>query len=220
MQMKITEAQAEALRKNRVNSTKVDGQRRRYNSYGKSVKRNIYADIKRQHGLSRSKKIVFFLDNVDNPLYLVIRDKRTKLPLDDGKSLPAPVTTPALPAPVVQVEAKKVDAAMVDDFDFEAEFNQLLLEALTAQAGTTPSKAAKADAVAKVATAVKAVKAVKPAAKAVKPAAKAVKPAAKAVKPAAKAVKPAAKAVKPAAKAVKPAAKAIKAKPAPKAKAK
>jgi hypothetical protein len=204
MQMKITEAQAEALRKNRVNSTKVDGQRRRYNSYGKSVKRGIYADIKRQHGLSRSKKIVFFLDNVDNPLYLVIRDKRTKLPLDDGKQ-------PALEAPKAlgQVETKKPDAAAVDDFDFEAEFNQLLLEALTAQAGTTPSKAAKADAVAKVATAVKAVKAVKASAK---PAAKA---SAKAVKPVPKAVK-----AKAPAKAVKPAAKAVKAKPAPNAKAK
>lgn len=196
MQMKITKTQCDDLIANRVNSTKDSRGKRRYNFKGRAVKRQIYSQIKRDHGIPSNRKIVMFLDNPENPLFCVVRDRTTRIPLDDGKVPAVQQITP----PVAAEEAE-------DNFDFEAEFNQLLQDWLDAN----PSKADDVKAVVskvvdgKLPPAVKVAKAAKAPAKAAKPAAK---PAAKAPAKATKAAKAPAKAAKPATKA--PAKAAVK----------
>jgi hypothetical protein len=197
MQMLITEVQAKALRDNRVNSTKRDGAKRYYNSTGKRIKRGIYADIRRAHGIATGTKIVFFIDNESNPLYRVIRDKRTKLPLDDGKV--APVAAPALPSPVVDVVAKPVKAtkAPAAKKAVAAKAPAKKAPAKKAVAAKAPAKAVKAapvKATAKKAPAKAPAKAVASPAKAVKAVVAKKAPAAKKAAPAVK--KPAAKKAK------------------------
>lgn len=85
-QMLITEAQAQALLKNRSNT---------YNR--KADKKRIFAEIRKDHGIPSGTKIKFFIESPDNPLYRVIRNKHTGLPLDNG--IPDKVETPK---PLVQ----------------------------------------------------------------------------------------------------------------------
>jgi len=203
-QMKCTPTQANELL--RIRRT-MSGLARKF------AKMAIIKAIKRANNIASHKRIVLFIENPANPLYCVIRDRTSKLPMDDGKpeALPAPIvastTTPA-----------RQDIPEVEDFDFEAEFNDLLQAALDAKKPVKSlfTKAADklmaavgkvaAKPVGKVAPVKVKVAAAKPKAPA-KIAAKAVKPAAKATKPAAKATKPADK-PKAAAKATKPAVKA------------
>ena len=201
-QMKCTPAQAIELLRIRRN---MSGRAR------KSAKMAIIKAIKRANNIASHKRIVLFIENPANPLYCVIRDRTSKLPMDDGKP-------EALSAPIATTTPARPDTPEVEDFDFEAEFNDLLQAALDAKKPVKSlfTKAADklmaavgkvaAKPVGKVAPVKVKVAAAKPKAPA-KIAAKAVKPAAKAVKPAAKAVKPAAK-PKAAAKATKPAVKA------------
>lgn len=135
MQMKMTEAQRDELLANRVNSTVRNG-KRKYDRRGRDNKRRIYGQIRKDHGLLPRQKLVFFLDNPDNPLYMVLRDKVTRIPLDDGKAPPAPQLAPPVAAEEVE-----------DNFDFEAEFNDLLQAWLDANPTT---EAAKPEAIAKV----------------------------------------------------------------------
>jgi hypothetical protein len=112
--LKITRAQAAALLKIRTDfkAGKIGNLTR------KREKREIMAQIHREHAaiLGRSK-IVLFIENPDNPLYCVIRDKRTKMPFTDGK--PEPVTnliqveTVKRAAPAKKVAAKKAPAKKV-----------------------------------------------------------------------------------------------------------
>lgn len=180
MQMKITTQQVEALLKARGLPT----------SQRKAEKRRIFQSIHTMYNLPKTQKIVLFIENPGNPLYAVIRDKRTKLPLDDGK--PSPVAA----APVEAVKAKAAPKA------------KPVVKA-PAKATKVAAKVAKAPA--------KATKvAAKPAKAAPKPAVKAKAPAAKKV--AAKAPTKPSKA--PAKQAVKPAVKKVAAKPAKKVAAK
>lgn len=91
--MFITETQARALLAART----LTGYLR------KNTKRSIMQQIHKDHPAIGNQKIVLFIENPDNPYYAVIRSKRTKLPLDDGKQA-------ALPAPKAKAPAKKVAA--------------------------------------------------------------------------------------------------------------
>ena len=90
MHIKCTPAQADAFVAARSLST--------YNR--KAAKKRIFAEIRRQHPQARARKFVLFVADPSNPLYCVLRDKATKLPLDDGR--PEPVQ---LAAPVAQAKA-------------------------------------------------------------------------------------------------------------------
>ena len=80
--------------------------RKMYNSARKAEKKKIFAAIKSEHGIPSSKKIVLFIENPNNPLYRVIRDAKTKLPLDNGVA--EPVATPTVAkSPAVKAAAKK-----------------------------------------------------------------------------------------------------------------
>ena len=90
MHIKCTPAQADAFVAARSLST--------YNR--KAAKKRIFAEIRRQHPQARARKFVLFVADPSNPLYCVLRDKATKLPLDDGR--PEPVQ---LAASVAQAKA-------------------------------------------------------------------------------------------------------------------
>lgn len=121
-QMKCTVEQAQQL----LNIRKTMSGRAR-----KSAKMAIIKAIKKEAGLQSTARIVLFIENPDNPLYCVIRDRRTKLPFDDGK--PAAIAAPTTQVAADAVGTAGTEAAEVEDFDFEAEFNDLLLMALTSQ---------------------------------------------------------------------------------------
>jgi hypothetical protein len=116
--MKITEQQARTL----LNARKLG-------KYARSAeKKRVIAEVKRQHGIPSGTKIVLFIENPNNPQYCVIRDKRTRMPLDNGvPDTVKPVVqakSPAAKAPVkvaakapakapVKVVAKKTPAKKV-----------------------------------------------------------------------------------------------------------
>ena len=85
--MKISEQQAQAL----LNARKLSTHAR------KTEKKRIIAEVKRQHGIPSGTKIVLFIENPNNPQYCVIRDKRTRMPLNNG--------VPDAPKPVVQAKS-------------------------------------------------------------------------------------------------------------------
>jgi hypothetical protein len=122
--MKITEQQAQTL----LHARKMSRHDR------SSVKKRVFAEVKRQHGIPSATKITLFIENPKNPLYCVIRDKRSKLPLDNGvpdvakpvvkaqspvtakapaakaPAAKAPAKAPAAKAPAAKVAAKKAPA--------------------------------------------------------------------------------------------------------------
>lgn len=102
-QMLISETQARALLAARTLNT----------SARKATKRSIMRQIHADHPAIGGKKIVLFIENPDNPMYCIIRDKRTKLPLDDGKVAPKALPAPKTAAPAKKVAAKKVPAKKV-----------------------------------------------------------------------------------------------------------
>ena len=108
MQVKCTESQANALLAARNLSR----------SSRKAEKRRIFAQIRKDHpSIASARKFVLFIERPSNPLYLVLRDKRTKLPLDDGR--PTPLPAPAVVSDVVakpkvaKAVAKKAPAKVV-----------------------------------------------------------------------------------------------------------
>ena len=97
MQVKCTEVQAQALLV-----------ARRYNHHDrKTAKRLVFAEIRRDNPSLRVGKFVLFIENPANELYRVLRDKRTKLPVDDGRPEPVIAFAPGLEAIVKKVAAKK-----------------------------------------------------------------------------------------------------------------
>ena len=101
MHIKCTPAQADAFVAARSLST--------YNR--KAAKKRIFAEIRRQHPQARARKFVLFVADPSNPLYCVLRDKATKLPLDDGRPEPvqlAASVAQAKAAPGVRAIAKAV----------------------------------------------------------------------------------------------------------------
>jgi hypothetical protein len=96
MKMFITEQQAQALLA-----------ARKLSAYGrKAEKKKIFSAIKTEHGIPRSTKIVLCIENPANELYRVIRDKRSRLPLDNGvqEAAKAPVVAQS---PAAKAAAKK-----------------------------------------------------------------------------------------------------------------
>lgn len=89
---------------------RIYGSKGKRNRAGRDASRAIFRKIKQEAGLPQSKKIVVFIENKDNPLYRVIRDKFTKLPLDDGRGH-VPVIVEAKKEPAKKVAAKTVAAA-------------------------------------------------------------------------------------------------------------
>jgi hypothetical protein len=94
--MKITEQQAQAL----LAARKLSAYTR------KAEKKKIFSAIKSEHGIPRSTKIVLCIENPANELYRVIRDKRSRLPLDNGvqEAAKAPVVAQS---PAAKAAAKK-----------------------------------------------------------------------------------------------------------------
>lgn len=89
---------------------RIYGSKGKRNRAGRDASRAIFRKIKQEAGLPQSKKIVVFIENKDNPLYRVIRDKFTKLPLDDGRGH-VPVIVEAKKKPAKKVAPKTVKAA-------------------------------------------------------------------------------------------------------------
>jgi hypothetical protein len=104
MKMFITEQQAQALLAARKLSTYAR----------KAEKKKIFSAIKSEHGIPRSTKIVLCIENPANELYRVIRDKRSRLPLDNGvqEAAKAPVVaqSPAAKAPAKKAVPAKAAA--------------------------------------------------------------------------------------------------------------
>ena len=98
--MKITTAQAETLLKARSSSNR------------RSIKRSVFAGIHRTFPMTRGHKLAIFIENPENPLYCVLRDKRTKMPLDDG--VPAPVAAKAPAKVAAKAPAKVAAKAQLD----------------------------------------------------------------------------------------------------------
>lgn len=98
MKMYIKEEQARALLANRSSSSKSEGSKRKYYGSGLATKKRIYAEIRREHGIPNSTKIKFFIEAPDHPLYRVIRNKHTGLPLDNGIAEPVAIAAPVVAA--------------------------------------------------------------------------------------------------------------------------
>jgi len=94
--MKVTEQQAQAL----LAARKLSAYDR------KAEKKKIFSAIKAEHGIPSSTKIVLCIENPANELYRVIRDKRSRLPLDNGvqEAAKAPVVAQS---PAAKAAAKK-----------------------------------------------------------------------------------------------------------------
>ena len=82
----------------------------------KRIKKEIFAELRRQFGIPRGTKFVIAVESPDNPDYCVLRNKHTRQPLDDGTGTPAPVVstvaaTAEVAAAVAEVAAVKKAAA-------------------------------------------------------------------------------------------------------------
>lgn len=99
--IKISEAQAKRFLVARL----LDNYKR------KQVKKQLFAEIRRQHGIPSYTKFRIAVENPDNPNYLVVRDKRSDQPLTNGAPEPVVSTVASTPAPapaaVAPVAAKK-----------------------------------------------------------------------------------------------------------------
>jgi hypothetical protein len=74
MQMQITQAQANRL----LMARNKDPQQR------SAIRKAVYAEVRAEHGISPQTKLRIAVESPSNPMYLVIRDKYTGIPLDNG----------------------------------------------------------------------------------------------------------------------------------------
>ena len=131
MQILCTVAQAETL----LNA------RNRPQPERKRIKREVFNQIHAMHGLPKRPRITLFVENPNNPLYRILRDKSTKLPLDDGR--PEPVVVARVKAPVPAITAKAVKAAPAKKVAAKAAPAKAA-KAAPAKAVKAPTKATKA----------------------------------------------------------------------------
>lgn len=89
----ISQANADAL----LALRKTYGSKGNRTAAGREKSRAIFRKIKEEAGLNQSKKIVVFIENPLNPLYRVIRDANTKMPLDDGRGVIPEIAAVELP---------------------------------------------------------------------------------------------------------------------------
>lgn len=73
-QMKCTTLQAQTL----LNA------RSKPNYERKQIKKRVFAEIRKEHGIPSGTKFKMFIESEDNPLYCVLRNKHTGKPLDNG----------------------------------------------------------------------------------------------------------------------------------------
>lgn len=77
-------------------------------------RRALYREIRNDHGLPTSIRMRIAVENPNNPMYRVIRDKHSGLPLDDGRTEPTPAvkaTSEKKPAIKATSEKKPAKAA-------------------------------------------------------------------------------------------------------------
>lgn len=118
---------------------KTYGSKGKRSRVGRDASRAIFRKIKQEAGLPQSKKIVVFIENKDNPLYRVIRDKFTKLPLDDGRGH-VPVIVEAKKEPAKKVAAKKAPAKPATPAKKVAQAAKKAVPAKKTTKGAAPSK--------------------------------------------------------------------------------
>jgi len=98
--MKISEATAKRLLAAR-------------SSYGrKGIRKGIMAEIRREFGIPYNVKMVIAVETPDNPDYCVIRNKYTRLPLDNGVNDTPAVTVQTKPVEVEVPAAKKLQPSL------------------------------------------------------------------------------------------------------------
>lgn len=56
-------------------------------SYQKQVKKYVFDDLHQRYNIPKSEKFVLFIENPCNPLYGILRSKRTKLPITVDSSI-------------------------------------------------------------------------------------------------------------------------------------
>jgi len=76
----------------------------------KGIRKGIMAEIRREFGIPYNVKMVIAVETPDNPDYCVIRNKYTRLPLDNGVNDTPAVTVQTKPVEVEVPAAKKVAA--------------------------------------------------------------------------------------------------------------
>lgn len=63
-------------------------QARQYDrSYRKQVKAYVFNDLHQRYNIPKSQKFVLFVENPCNPLYAILRDKRSRLPITVDSSI-------------------------------------------------------------------------------------------------------------------------------------
>lgn len=87
MQMKITQVQASRL----LAARQLSGDTQ------KTARKAVFEEIRRDHGIGLATKIRVAVEDPSNPMYLVIRNKRTGMPLDNGIPAPIPVAVASVP---------------------------------------------------------------------------------------------------------------------------
>lgn len=98
-QMKATALQAQELLNARSKS-----------SYDrKQIKKRVFAEIRRQHGIPAGTKFKLFVESPENPLYCVLRNKHTGQPLDNGipDKVEAPVKLQVQESPATKPQVAK-----------------------------------------------------------------------------------------------------------------
>lgn len=98
-QMKCTKLQAQTLLNAR---SKSDYER-------KQIKKRVFAEIRKEHGIPSTLKFKLFVESEDNPLYCVLRNKHTGKPLDNGipEKVEAPVKLQVQESPAAKPPVAK-----------------------------------------------------------------------------------------------------------------
>ena len=97
--MKCTKLQAQTLLNAR---SKSDYER-------KQIKKRVFAEIRKEHGIPSTLKFKLFVESEDNPLYCVLRNKHTGKPLDNGipEKVEAPVKLQVQESPAAKPPVAK-----------------------------------------------------------------------------------------------------------------
>ena len=98
-QMKCTSLQAQTLLNARSKPT--------YER--KQIKKRVFAEIRKEHGIPSGTKFKMFVESEDNPLYCVLRNKHTGKPLDNGipEKVEAPVKLQVQESPAAKPPVAK-----------------------------------------------------------------------------------------------------------------
>lgn len=75
----------------------------------KQIKKRVFAEIRKEHGIPSGTKFKMFVESEDNPLYCVLRNKHTGKPLDNGipEKVEAPVKLQVQESPAAKPPVAK-----------------------------------------------------------------------------------------------------------------